>query len=175
MDSEPHSPIKELIAAHDAFVRGLALRLAPAPGLAEDIAQQVFLEFLTKETRWDLSQDLKPLLAVMTRHVARRCWRERMRTLPEVQRELAEHICQLAESREVPWFGEEEKTVLRRCLDRLPTKSRRLIELHYYLDTSSVEIAQQMNMQPDAVRRALLRLREQLRKCVRQFLPEKSV
>jgi len=174
MDSQSNSPIKELLAAHDGFVLGLAMRLAPTPGLAEDIAQQVFLEFLSKGTQWDLSQDIKPLLAGMTRNVARRCWRERMHTLPEVQRELAEHICQLAESREVAWFGEEEKTILRRCLDRLPAKSRRLIELHYYLDTSSVEIAQQMNMQPDAVRRALFRLREQLRKCVRQLLPEKS-
>jgi len=175
MNSQPNCPVKELLAAHDGFVHALALRLAPAPGLAEDIAQQVFLEFLAKEAKWDLAKDLKPLLAVMTRNVARRCWRERLHTLPEVQRELAEHICQLAESREVTWFGEEEKTTLRRCLDRLPAKSRRLIELHYYLDTSSVEIAQQMDMQPDAVRRALFRLREQLRKCVRQFLPEKSL
>jgi len=175
MDSETPRPVRELLAAHDAFVRALALRLAPAPGLAEDIAQQVFLEFLAKEAQWDLSQDIKPLLAVMTRNVARRCWRERMHALPEVQRELAEHICQLADSKDVAWFGEEEKTILRRCLDRLPAKSRRLIELHYYLDTSSVEIAQQMDMQPDAVRRALFRLREQLRKCVRQFLPEKSL
>lgn len=170
-----NSSVTELLAAQEAFVRSLALRLAPVPGLAEDIAQQVFLEFLAKEAEWDLAKDIKPLLVVMTRNIARRCWRERMHSLPEVQRELAEHICQLAESREVAWFGEEEKTILRRCLDRLPIKSRRLIELHYYLDTSSVEIAQQLNMQPDAVRRALFRLREQLRKCVRQFLPEKSV
>src|SRR5262249_31778026 len=99
MSSEPPTnPVKDLLGAHDGFVRALALRLAPAPGLAEDIAQQVFLEFLTKEAAWDLSRDIKPLLAVMTRNVARRCWRERMHTLPEVQRELAEHICQLAES-----------------------------------------------------------------------------
>jgi RNA polymerase sigma-70 factor (ECF subfamily) len=175
MNSEPHSPVKELLAAHDAFVRGLALRLAPAPGLAEDVAQQVFLEFLAKEAEWDLSRDIKPLLAAMTRNVARRCWRERMHTLPEVQRELAEHICQLAESREVAWAGEEEKTILRRCLDRLPAKSRRLIELHYYLETSSVEIAQQTDMRPDAVRRALFRLREQLRRCINKFLPAKSL
>jgi RNA polymerase sigma-70 factor (ECF subfamily) len=175
MNSAPHIPVKELLSAQDGFVRALALRLAPAPGLAEDIAQQVFLEFLAKEAQWDTSRDIKPLLAVMTRNVARRCWRERMHTLPEVQRELSEHICRLAESRDVSWFGEEERTVLRRCLDRLPTKSRRLVELHYYMDTSSVEIAQQMAMQPDAVRRALCRLREQLRKCMSKFLREKSV
>src|SRR5262245_46202402 len=124
MNPQPNSPVKDLLAGHNTFVRALALRLAPAPGLAEDIAQQVFLEFLAKEAEWDLSKDIKPLLAVMTRNVARRCWRERMHALPEVRRELAEHICQLAEARDVAWFDEEEKSILRRCLDRLPTKSR---------------------------------------------------
>lgn len=165
----------DLLTTHGGFVRALALKLAPAPSLAEDIAQQVFLEFIAKEASWDLTRDIKPLLAAMTRNVARRSWRERTRTLPEVQQELAEHIRHLAENREVTWFGEEEKSVLRRCLERLPAKSRRLVELHYYLDTSSVEIARQTDMNADAVRRALFRLRGQLRKCVRRFLPEASV
>ncbi len=175
MNSDTSSVSEDLLTVHGGFVRALALKLAPAPGLAEDIAQQVFLEFIAKEASWDLTRDIKPLLAGMTRNVARRFWRERTRTLPEVQRELAEHIRHLAETREVTWFGEEEKSALRRCLDRLPAKSRRLVELHYYLDTSSVEIASQTEMKADAVRRALFRLRGQLRNCVRRFLPEGSV
>ena len=170
--SAAESSIDDLVTAHDGFVRALALRLAPAPGLAQDIAQQVFLEFIAKATEWDLTRDIKPLLAVMTRHVASRCWRDRMRALPEVQRELADHIRLLAEARDTAWFDEEEKAVLTRCLDRLPKKSRRLIDLHYYLDVSSVEIALQMDMKADAVRRALFRLREQLRRCVKRFLGE---
>ena len=175
MKAEVHNTIEGLVGSHGGFVRALALRLAPAPGLAEDIAQQVFLEFIAKEAEWDLTGNVKALLGVMTRNVAKRCWRERMHTLPEVQHQLAEHIRQLAETREVTWFGEEEKSILRRCLDRLPMKSRRLIELHYYLDTSSVEIAHQMGTNADAVRRALFRLRDQLRKCVKRFLPEESL
>ncbi len=164
--------VEGLLVQHGRFVRALALRLAPAPGLAEDVAQQVFLEFLRKSSEWDFSQDLRPLLAVMTRHVANRCWRERMRTLPEVQQELAEHIRQLAETREPHWFGEEEKLVLKRCLGRLPEKSRRLIDWHYYLDLSSVTIAERLGMNGDAVRRALFRLRQQLRKCMDRLLGE---
>ncbi len=175
MLSETRSVSDDLLTAHGGFVRALALKLAPAPGLAEDIAQQVFLEFIAKEASWDLTRDIKPLLAGMTRNVARRYWRERTHTLPEVQRELAEHIRHLAESREVAWFDEEEKSALQRCLDRLPAKSRRLVELHYFLDTSSVEIARQTKVKPDAVRRALFRLRGLLRNCVRRFLPEGSV
>ncbi len=109
MISVTRSVSDDLLTTHSGFVRALALKLAPAPGLAEDVAQQVFLEFISKEASWDLSRDIRPLLAVMTRNVARRFWRERTHTLPEVQRELAEHIRHLAETRDVTWFGEEEK------------------------------------------------------------------
>src|SRR5881397_640972 len=96
--------LNRLIEANAGFVHALALRLAPAPGLAEDIAQQVFLEFIAKEAQWDLSSDVRPLLAAMTRLVARRAWRDKTRDMPEVVRELADHIRELAEAREVTWF-----------------------------------------------------------------------
>jgi RNA polymerase sigma-70 factor (ECF subfamily) len=170
---ESQRDLKQIVEEHSGFVRALALRLAPAPGLAEDISQQVFFEFIAKAAAWDLSSDVRPLLAGMTRNVARRAWRERTHQIPETQRTLAEHIRQLAEGREVAPFNEEEKSALRLCLEKLPEKSRRLINLHYELDFSSVSIAQQLSMNPDAVRRALFRLREQLRKCVEKVLGEK--
>ena len=162
--------LNQLIEANAGFVHALALRLAPAPGMSDDIAQQVFLEFIAKAAQWDLTRDIKPLLAGMTRNVARRCWREKSHNMPEVVRELADHIRDLAENREVSWFDEEEKKALRRCLEKLPDKSRRLIDFHYDLGITSVEIARKMEMNADAVRRALFRLREQLRKCVGRLL-----
>jgi RNA polymerase sigma-70 factor (ECF subfamily) len=169
---EPLPTPEQLAATHAGFVHALALRLAPAPGLAEDIAQQVLLEFLAKAGTWDLTAEIKPLLAGMTRNVARRAWRDKTREMPEAMCELAEHIRELAEGQDVQWFSDEEKSALRRCLGRLPDKSRRLIELHYYLDVTSVEIGRQMDTNADAVRRALFRLREQLRKCVQRLLGE---
>jgi len=168
--AEPEPTIESLVATHAGFVHGLALRFAPAPGLADDIAQQVFLEFLAKAGQWDLTRDVKPLLAGMTRNVARRCWRDHTRSLPKQTRELAEHIRTLAEDQDVRWHDEEETTALRQCLDRLPDKSRQLVELHYFVDLTSVDIAARMAMNADAVRRALFRLRAQLRKCVESVL-----
>src|SRR5262249_31372227 len=154
--------LDEIVQSHRGFVHALALRLAPSPGLAEDIAQQVFLEFIGKAAQWDLSSDLRPLLATMTRMIARRAWRETTHQMPAVVRQLAEHIRELAELREVTWFDEEEKNALRRCLESLPQKSRQFIDLHYQLGLTSVDISAQMGMNADAVRRALFRVREQL-------------
>src|SRR5208283_3813965 len=101
--------VAQLVLAHHAFVKALAFKLAPWPGLVDDISQQVFLEFLAKQEKWDLEQDLRPLLATMTRLVAARYWRERKRAMPEVMRELADYVRGLAEEREAPAYTDEKK------------------------------------------------------------------
>ena len=158
---------KTFLAHHD-FVKGVALKYAPWPGLMEDIAQQVFLEFIGKEQRWDLERDLRPLLATMTRHVAMRLWRERTRERPEVVQKLAEHIRQLAEERDEEPRYETEVGILRDCLQKLPEKSRVLVQLYYYHDVGTPEIAGQLAMKADTVCRALSRVREKLRECIQR-------
>lgn len=160
----------QIFLAHHGFVKGLALRYAPWPGLAEDVVQQVFLEFATKSRHWDLDGDVKPLLAKMTRLVALRCWRERTRQLPEVVRQLAEHVRALAEEREAEPRYDEELTALRECLQKLPTKTRAFLDLHYFDELSTVEIASRMGMKSDTVCRALSRARAKLRDCIKRLL-----
>ncbi len=48
--------------AHSGFVRGLALRHAPLPGVTDDVVQQVLVEFLARASEWDLSEDIRPLV-----------------------------------------------------------------------------------------------------------------
>jgi len=160
----------QVFLSHHDFVKGVALKYAPWPGLMEDIAQQVFLEFMAKESKWDLSNDARPLLATMTRHIAMRLWRERTRQQPEVVQKLADHIRLLADEREKPPRYEEEIGVLRTCLQKLPEKSRELVELYYYNDIGTPEIAEQINMKVDTVCRALSRVREKLRECIQQSM-----
>lgn len=169
----PHeTQAAQLFLAHHDFVKGVALKHAPWPGLMEDIAQQVFLEFIHKESKWDLTRDLRPLLATMTRHVALRQWRERTKQQPEVVQKLADHIRMLAEEGDEPPKYEEEIGALRSCLQKLPEKSRELIQMYYYGDASTPEIAQRLEMKADTVCRALSRVRDKLRECIRRFSPE---
>jgi RNA polymerase sigma-70 factor (ECF subfamily) len=160
----------QLFLSHHDFVKGVALKYAPWPGLMEDISQQVFLEFIAKEERWDLERDVRPLLATMTRHVAMRLWRDRTRERPEVVQKLADHIRLLAEESDLPPRYEEEIGILRTCLTKLPEKSRELIQLYYYSDVSTPEIAEQLEMKADTVCRALSRVRDKLRECIQREL-----
>ena len=161
-----------LFLTHHDFVKGVALKYAPWPGLMEDIAQQVFLEFMAKEEQWDLEKDLRPLLATMTRHVAMRLWRDRTKSRPEVVQKLADHIRLLAEESELPPRYEEEVSLLRGCLQKLPEKSRELIQLYYYSDIGTPQIAEQLDMKADTVCRALSRVREKLRECIQRQLQQ---
>ena len=155
--------IEQAVLEHDGYVKALALKLAPHPALVDDIAQQVFLEFCQKKDRWDFDQPLKPLLAQMTRFVAKRAWRDRSKEMSD----LVHHIASLAEDfPDEPWYGDEEKIALQRCLEKAPEKSRRLIEASYTLGLNSQEIAEKMRMKADAVRQALFRVRSKLRKCL---------
>src|SRR5256885_15352355 len=123
---ETNPSLDQLIEANTGFVHALALRLAPVPGLAEDIAQQVFLEFIAKAAQWDLTQDIKPLLAGMTRNVARRCWRDKTREMPEQMRQLAEHIRELAAAatEESNRHGQEAKNAVHQWLEKPPGKNK---------------------------------------------------
>lgn len=164
----------QLFLAHHDFVKSVALKYAPWPGLMDDITQQVFLEFLRKESQWDLEKDVRPLLATMTRHIALRLWRDRTRELPEVVQKLADHIRQLAEERESLPRYEEEISVLRTCLQKLPEKSRELIQLYYYNGIGTPEIAHQLAMKADTVCRALSRVRDKLRDCIQRSLRQEG-
>ena len=162
--------VAQLVLSHHAFVRALAFKLAPWPGLVDDISQQVFLEFLAKQEKWNLEEDLRPLLATMTRLVAARYWRERKRTLPDVVCELAEYVRDLAAEQAVPACEDEKLAALRGCVEKLPDKGRTLLGLYYETGISTVDIAAQMEMHPDAVCQALCRLRGKLRDCIARAL-----
>lgn len=166
--------IAQIFLSNHDFVKGVALKYAPWPGLMDDIAQQVFLELMRKESEWILGDNPRPLLASMTRLVALRLWRERLRQQPEMVQKLADHIRSLSEEREMLPNYEEEVKVLRVCLQKLPEKSLELISLYYYKEIGTVEISEQVGMKPDTVCRALSRVRDKLRECIRQTTNRKG-
>ena len=65
--------------------------------------------------------------------------------------------------------------ILKSCLEKLPEKSRDLIDLYYYNDISTPEIADQIDMKADTVCRALSRVREKLRECITRSMNEGGI
>jgi RNA polymerase sigma factor (sigma-70 family) len=69
----------------------------------------------------------------------------------------------------------EEEEFLDVCLTKLAPKARKMVRLRYYDSLDSREIAHVLDKSEVAIRVGLLRIREQLRKCIEsQILLERS-
>lgn len=156
------------------FIIRLAFHFAPWPDLSEDIAHQVFVEFMSHPSRWNLDGDVKPLLIKMTRDVAYRFTKERCKQQTEVQNRIVEHLRQVAEQSLDKRMNRDDIFFLRECVNRLPAKSRRLIERYYHEGISIVQIAQGMNSKDSRIRQILCRLRLKLRQCVERLIRERN-
>jgi DNA-directed RNA polymerase specialized sigma24 family protein len=66
--------IESLVKQHEAYVRTLALRLAPDPSEADDIAQEAFLILFRKLDSLDARRDLRPWLAATVRNLSHQAW-----------------------------------------------------------------------------------------------------
>lgn len=167
--NDPDNKAAQVFLAEHGFVRAIAIRSAPWPDLVDDIVQQVFLEFMRKANKWDLEKEIRPLLATMTRIVAMRHWRTATRGKDETVRQLAEHLRGLAGTEEDQLGLEScELAKLHRCIRDLPERSRTIIDLHYFSGLSTREIGEQLGMNPDTVCRAMSRVRDALRNCLRK-------
>lgn len=63
---------------------------------------------------------------------------------------------------------QEQSEALRLCLDRLPEKSRALIDQFYFDQQSSSKIAAKLNQKSNAIRMKLMRIRGVLLKCIQR-------
>jgi len=155
---------------HYGFVRAMAVRFAPWPGLADDVFQQVFLEFLQGRERWEVKGNVRSLLATMTQRIALRYWKQSLKDQSEARQQLAEYIRLAAEVQDTHEAWQEESDALRDCLKRLPQESRQLLDLYYFQEVSTETIGERFSMKSDTVRRVISRLREKLRECIRLTL-----
>lgn len=164
--------IVQLFLDHHHFVRGMAVRLAPYPHMADDVVQQVFTELLVGKDKWNTEQDVRPLLATLTRNIAYAAWRQKAKSLPEKLEKIADHVRKIAKDNVRPEQFEQEQAVLYQCLDQLPAKSRDLIQIHYFEGVKIKELADRLELKSNTLCRAFCRLRDKLRDCIEKKLKE---
>lgn len=168
---EIESKAARLFLEHHRLVLDTAFRAAPLPGMAEDISQDVFTEFVTHAARWDLETNVAPLLVAITRNVALRYWKEHRKTLSPKLREIAE-IMQREARQDNDDRNVEPLYALNICLEKLSVQSRRAIDLHYRDRLKTREIGERLSISANAVRISMFRIRNALRSCVQRLLDE---
>jgi len=173
MTEEPfEETASSVLVKYHRFVYWLAYRSIPFPELAEDVAQQTFVDFLDNTDKWDLKKNPRSLLMTMVQRRARSIWRERVKLLPESLQKIGMYVQR--ELNEDNTEGEEHLASLRSCLQKLPDGGRQLIMRHYFDGIPTKQMAAELQKSNDSVRKAIYRVQEKLRLCIEQTLKAKK-
>lgn len=164
-----------LFLAHRHHIKAVAIRYLPYSHLADEVVQQVYVEFVSKAEKWNFDGNIKALLAVMTRNIAKAYWKTESRNLPEKLQKIAQHLQKIPEH-DLPEEDQyaEHLQALRECLKKAPEKTGELVRLHYFNGMSFQQIASDMDINPDSVYRAVYRLREKMRLCIERVMQGKE-
>jgi len=127
---------------HSAALVGYLVPLVGDVGLAQDLAQEAFVDLFS---RWRKVEHPRAYVYAAATNLARGHWRRRERegrAFASVET-LSEHTQQAEE----PW--------LRDLVLRLPTRLRAPVLLHYYADLPMTEVADQLRLPLGTVKRRL--------------------
>ncbi|MDO5579958.1 MAG: sigma-70 family RNA polymerase sigma factor [Planctomycetia bacterium] len=167
-----------LFLQHYEYVRNVVYRVAPVPGVQEDIVQEVFLAFVESANRWDLEQDVRPLLYSIAKKAAMNHYRKYVQSIPEGLRQLAQTVREESEKRLDPAWAPMELSdqfdALESCTNRLKGLSRIILDSHYKKSYSFAEIAEKTNVKLSTVHRIMSRVRLFLRECIESVLRGRS-
>jgi RNA polymerase sigma-70 factor (ECF subfamily) len=150
----------ELVRKHQAMVFSIALHSLRDAALAEELAQEVFLDLY--HHLGDL-QSASHVEFWLRKVASRRCidYVRRLRRQPNVGLDDAPELSTAAEERD-PFL----KETLRKLVASLPEKARMVVLLRYQEDLAPAEIAETMDIPLNSVKsclhRALAMLREKL-------------
>lgn len=143
---------EQAVRDHRDMVFRVALHVTGQRQDAEDAVQEVFLRLYTRQEPFETPEHLRRWLLRVTVNLCRDTlkspWRRRrvyLETLPE------------------PTFHQPEQLELYREVMALPEKYRTVLDLFYYEELSTREIAQVLGIRQTAVTTRLTRAREQLK------------
>ncbi len=167
--------VTQLISKYEFAIRSYAAKVAPRPDMTEDIAQEAFLRARGSLDNFRINEDFGLWMRGIVRNVARGMWDRLYRDRRIARDSLAEYVQQLAaryHEGDRADIRERHIEALRRCLERLSAKGGELVKLRYHLNMRCAEIAERIESSAAAVKMALMRIRNGLRKCVRQQVEE---
>lgn len=157
--------IVNLVRTHQAGTYRYLRFLGADAALAEDLTQEAFLAVLRRDDR--AVADAAAYLRAAARNLFfAHCRRARIAGITE----------DLLAAAEESWANEflrrdngvEYIEALRRCLDGLPDRQRRALDMHYRQDKSRADLAAWLDMTEDGVKSLMRRLRQALADCVQR-------
>lgn len=158
-----HARFTVLVAEHQGWLRAYVRSLGVLPGSVDDVAQEAFLVAYRRFGDYDESRPfaawLKGIAKLLAANERRRHQRGRL-----VEPSLAAALAAVDEAEDED-MGQAAQH-LNACLERLPAHSRELLRLRYEQEGDATALGAMLGRDGNAVRQALFRVRELVRRCV---------
>jgi len=165
--------IEKLARENLSPLRGYIASLGAHPGLVDDLAQDVFIEVMKHIDRYDQSRPFRGWLFGIARNLLHQEFRKnamdaRIRQGLTTEAVIEQEVLEQEQMRLLT--KKETLSALQTCMEKLPSKLKKLIELRFKAREKTEKIAWRLKMNGSAVRMALMRTRQDLRQCVESQL-----
>lgn len=172
---DPDEAIVRLLSQHDRGIRAFVLALSGQPGLIDDIVQEVAVVVWRRRHDYDSHQSFgawaRGIARLVTLDSLRR---ERKRPLAVDSAALDAIESSFAAHEQAGATPDQRLEALERCRERLGAAQRDLLRRRYQDDQSDHAIAEATGRSLAAIHKALVRIRQSLRRCVEQRLGTES-
>jgi RNA polymerase sigma-70 factor (ECF subfamily) len=171
MSNEPSSreshqlQVQQLFVRHQPALLAYVLSLEPSYADAQDIVQEVFLAVSRKADSWSAGTNFTAWVFAIARFEVLHFQRRRARAGRRLDEEVVELLQDTVGLPDVDDF-ERQLRMLQGCLQQLAPRARELILLRYHQGDKPEQIATIVGWSINAVRVALTRARQSLRRCL---------
>ncbi len=156
--------VQQLFLRHERAVRAFVYGLTRDVTATDDIVQETFLTVTAKAADYEPGTNFPAWACVIARLKVLESHR--------ATRRLSNAACDvLAAAYDPPAEPDDRLAVVLSCLEKLPARSRDLVQLRYFAAEQPAAIARRLGRSPNGVRVALAKVRAALRRCVELHLP----
>ena len=152
--------VRLLFMRHHARVYRFAARQTGSEMMADDIANEVFLELWRQAPAFEGRSEVSTWLLGIARFKALSMLRKRKEV--EIDEEAAAAVPDTADSPEIAVMKDDKATALRRMVNALPEEHRTVIDLAYYHAKSVTEIAEVLSIPVATVKTRMFYARKKL-------------
>lgn len=155
-----------LFIRHHARIYRFVARQAGSEAMADDIANETFLELWRQAPRYEGRAEVSTWLMGIARFKALSAMRRRGEQ--GLDKDHAARIADEADTPEIAVMKEDKGAALRRLVDALPPEHRAVIDLAYYHGKSVAEIGQVLEIPPATVKTRMFYARKKLGEALRR-------
>ncbi len=165
-------PLESMVRDHLQPLRGYVASLGAQIDLVDDLAQDVFLEAIKHQDRYDRTKPFRSWLFGIARNLIRQEMRKKKLDARVRSSRITEYLTQKKQDsyHSSALDSPEIYQILQQCMDKLKSPLFELIRLRFEKSRSINDISDIVDMKGSAVRMALMRARSAFYKCIKMNL-----